>query len=435
MKEDNSAAPNNAPAQKQRSNNNRPNNRRGNRPDRSDRSDREPREQPRQAEREPDFDLLDGIPTAEATPAASLPEGPRIRVGITHGDYNGIGYEVILKMFDDNRLLELCTPVLYGNLKTAQYYKKALELQGNTPYALTTDTTELRPDAVNVVNVLTQEPHIAPGESTPEAGQAALAALERAVADLREGNIDLLLTAPINKHNIQSETFHFPGHTEYLEETIGNGAKSLMILCNDDLRVALVTTHLPIAKVAEAITVDSIMEKLRVFNHSLTQDFGVVKPRIAILALNPHAGENGLLGDEERNIIIPAIEKARNEKIHAFGPYAADGFFGNGLYKKFDGILAMYHDQGLAPFKTIAMESGVNFTAGLPYVRTSPDHGTGYDIAGQNLASEASMRSALYMAIDILRRRRTHAEITASPLRKHYHERGKDNVVLDLTKD
>lgn len=464
MKEDNSAAPDNAPAQKhpnnngngngnnrrnnnRRNNNNNNNNNGGNGNNRPDREPRQPREQhrpaPAPAPAETDFDL-DGAGYQDSSSSAPLaiPEGPRIRVGITHGDYNGIGYEVILKMFDDNRLLELCTPVLYGSPKIAQYYRKALELQGNTHYNPVPEAAEARPDAVNIVNVLPDEPHIAPGESTPEAGQAAFAALEQAVADLREGHIDLLLTAPINKHNIQSETFHFPGHTEYLEAAFApddsdskHPSKSLMVLCNDDLRVALVTTHLPIAKVSEAITVDSIMEKLRVFNRSLTQDFGIVKPRIAVLALNPHAGENGLLGDEERDIIIPAIEKARAEKMLAFGPYAADGFFGNGLYRKFDGILAMYHDQGLAPFKTIAMESGVNFTAGLPYVRTSPDHGTGYDIAGQNLASPSSMRSALYMALDILRRRRTHAEITASPLRKHYHERGKDNVVLDLTKD
>lgn len=359
---------------------------------------------------------------------------PRIKVGITHGDFNGIGYEVILKMLEDNRLLELCTPVIYGSAKIAAYYRKALEMPG-TPYVQISDPSQARTDVYNIINVIGQEAHITPGESTREAGEAAFAALERAVADLREGKIDVLLTAPINKHNIQSESFTFPGHTEYLAASASteNGPSTpLMILCSGNLRVALVTTHTPIAKVAQQITLENIVEKLELFNQSLTQDFSIVKPRIAVLALNPHAGENGLLGPEETEIIIPAIEKAREMKMHVFGPYAADGFFGNGLYTKFDGVLAMYHDQGLAPFKTIAMESGVNFTAGLPFVRTSPDHGTGYDIAGKNRASEESMRAALYMAIDILRSRRTHADITANPLRKLYHEKGRDNVVLDL---
>jgi 4-hydroxythreonine-4-phosphate dehydrogenase len=359
---------------------------------------------------------------------------PRIKVGITHGDFNGIGYEVILKTFDDNRMLELCTPIVYGSAGIAAYYRKGLELQG-TQYVQIANPAEARRDCCNVINVIGQEAHITPGTSTQAAGEAAFAALERAVADLRSGAIDVLVTAPINKNNIQSELFRFPGHTEYLESSIGDGAKSLMILCCDTLRVALVTTHLPIAKVASEITTEHIVEKLEIFNHSLIQDFGIVKPRIAVLALNPHAGENGLLGEEEANIIKPAIEQCAANKMHVFGPYAADGFFGNGQYTKFDGVLAMYHDQGLAPFKTIAMESGVNYTAGLPFVRTSPDHGTGYDIAGQNLASEESMRSAIYMALDIYRSRKNYAEATTNPLRKMYHEKGRDNVVLDLTKD
>ena len=360
----------------------------------------------------------------------------RIKVGITHGDFNGIGYEVILKMLEDNRILELCTPIVYGSAKIASFYRKGMEMQG-TPFAQIPDPSQARADVYNIINVIGQEAHISPGESTKEAGEAAFAALERAVTDLRNGEIDVLVTAPINKHNIQSEVFTFPGHTEYLAASATDSdsdtpAKPLMIMCSGALRVALATTHLPIADVAAAITTDNVLEKLQIFNRSLIKDFSVVKPRIAVLALNPHAGENGLLGREENEVILPAIEKAREQKIHAFGPYAADGFFGNGLYTKFDGVLAMYHDQGLAPFKTIAMESGVNFTAGLPFVRTSPDHGTGYDIAGKNRASEESMRNALYMAIDILRSRRINAEITANPLRKLYHEKGRDNVVLDL---
>lgn len=357
-----------------------------------------------------------------------------LKVGITHGDFNGIGYEVILKALDDNRILELCTPIVYGSAKIAAFYRKAMDLQG-TQLVQIADASQARKDACNIINVIGQEAHIVPGESTEEAGAAAFAALERAVADLREGKIDVLVTAPINKHNIQSDLFTFPGHTEYLESSIGDGAKSLMILCNSSLRVALVTTHLPIAKIPEAITTDGIFEKLAIFEHSLIKDFGIVKPRIAVLSLNPHAGEEGLLGAEEKEVIEPAIARARDKKMLAFGPYAADGFFGNGLFKKFDGVLAMYHDQGLAPFKTLAMDSGVNFTAGLPYVRTSPDHGTGYDIAGKGVASEESMREAIYMAIDVFRNRRNYDEATASPLKKFYHEKGKDNVVLDLTKD
>lgn len=375
-------------------------------------------------------------PDQDRSQTSETSSSPRLRVGITHGDFNGVGYEVILKMLDDPRILELCTPVVYGSAKIAAYYRKGLELAFNIPFNQIQQASQARTDAVNIVNVIGQEAHIAPGESTPEAGEAAFIALERAVADLKEGTIDVLLTAPINKANIQSDTFRFAGHTEYLASACGDGAEPLMILFNDRIRVALVTTHLPLAKIAEAITKDAIVAKLQLFNQSLTADFAIVKPRIAVLSLNPHAGDGGLLGAEEKEIIAPAIERARNQlKIHAFGPYPADGFFGNGLYTKFDGVLAMYHDQGLAPFKTLAMESGVNFTAGLPYVRTSPDHGTGYDIAGKGVASEASMLAALYAAIDIFRSRRTHEEMTASPLPKLYHERGRDNVVLDLTKD
>lgn len=375
-------------------------------------------------------------PDQDRSQTSETSSSPRLRVGITHGDFNGVGYEVILKMLDDPRILELCTPVVYGSAKIAAYYRKGLELAFNIPFNQIQQASQARTDAVNIVNVIGQEAHIAPGESTPEAGEAAFIALERAVADLKEGTIDVLLTAPINKANIQSDTFRFAGHTEYLASACGDGAEPLMILFNDRIRVALVTTHLPLAKIAEAITEDAIVAKLQLFNQSLTADFAIAKPRIAVLSLNPHAGDGGLLGAEEKEIIAPAIERARNQlKIHVFGPYPADGFFGNGLYTKFDGVLAMYHDQGLAPFKTLAMESGVNFTAGLPYVRTSPDHGTGYDIAGKGVASEASMRAALYAAIDIFRSRRTHEEMTASPLPKLYHERGRDNVVLDLTKD
>ena len=273
-------------------------------------------------------------------------------------------------------------------------------------------------------------------KSTPVAGESAFKALEAAVTDMKRGVVDVLLTAPINKHNIQNEDFHFPGHTEYLEKCFGGlDKKALMILMKDDLRVALVTGHIPLSQVASSLNVGDIVNKLRIFNQSLKQDFGIVKPRIAVLSLNPHAGDAGLLGTEEETIIIPAMQEAEKKGVMSFGPYAADGFFGSQMYDKFDGVLAMYHDQGLAPFKTLAMDDGVNYTAGLPIVRTSPAHGTAYDIAGQNVASEESFRQALYAALDIFRNRLRYQEATANPLRKQYFDRGGDNEKLDLTKD
>ena len=272
--------------------------------------------------------------------------------------------------------------------------------------------------------------------SAPVAGESAFKALEAAVTDMKRGVVDVLLTAPINKHNIQNEDFHFPGHTEYLEKCFGGlDKKALMILMKDDLRVALVTGHIPLSQVASSINVGDIVNKLRIFNQSLKQDFGIVKPRIAVLSLNPHAGDAGLLGTEEETIIIPAMQEAEKKGVMSFGPYAADGFFGSQMYDKFDGVLAMYHDQGLAPFKTLAMDDGVNYTAGLPIVRTSPAHGTAYDIAGQNVASEESFRQALYAALDIFRNRLRYQEATANPLRKQYFDRGGDNEKLDLTKE
>ena len=363
-----------------------------------------------------------------------MKESRKIKVGITHGDINGIGYEVILKALENSQILELCTPIIYGSAKIAAYYRKQLDLP---QFAINqvAKASEARDGACSIINVVGEDTLIEPGKSTQIAGKAAFAALEQAVSDLRNGFIDALVTAPINKDNIQSDVFTFPGHTEYLETSLGDGKKALMILCNEDVRVALVTTHLPIAEIPSAITKEAIVEKLRIFNNSLKNDFGITYPRIAVLSLNPHAGENGLLGSEEQEIITPAIEESRENKIQCFGPYAADGLFGSGQYSKFDGILAMYHDQGLAPFKTLAMESGVNYTAGLDFVRTSPDHGTGYDIAGKGLASEASLRQAIYQAIDVVRCRRNEAYIHRNPLRKQYFDRGKDNVVLDLTKD
>lgn len=360
----------------------------------------------------------------------------KIIIGITHGDTNGVGYEVILKALEDSRMLELCTPVIYGSAKIANHYRKLINM-GQLQLNQIQHASEARADQINIVNVVDESVKVEPGTASEEAGKAAFAALETAVADLKAGNIDALVTAPINKATIQSEEFHFPGHTEYLEASLGaeGSDKALMILASEHMRVALVSIHTPLSEVAGVVTKENVEAKIRAFASALESDFSLPHPRIAVLSLNPHNGENGLLGSEENEQILPAIEEARNARINCFGPYAADGFFGSGMWKKFDGILAMYHDQGLAPFKTLAMDAGVNVTAGLPYVRTSPDHGTGFDIAGKGVASEESMRQAIYMAIDIVRSRSRHDEAHRNPLKKHYVERNKkDNVVLDLSK-
>ena len=360
----------------------------------------------------------------------------KIRVGITQGDTNGIGYEVILKALANPQMIELCTPVIYGSSKILTYHRKANDLQA-FQINNTRSADSLKDTMPNLVDVCDADDiKVDLGQPSKQAGRAAFLALEAAVSDLKNGKIDVLVTAPINKDNIQSDEFAFPGHTEYLEASLGDGeSKALMILCNEQVRVALVTTHKAIAQVPQEITETNVLEKLRAFSDSLKRDFGIVRPRIAVLALNPHAGENGMLGKEEQTAIKPAIDRANDEDhMLCFGPYAADGFFGNAQYRHFDGVLAMYHDQGLAPFKTLAMNDGVNFTAGLPYVRTSPDHGTGYDIVGKGVADENSMRQAIYAAIDIFRCRQRNDEMYRNPLRRQYFDRGKDNVVLDLTK-
>lgn len=356
-----------------------------------------------------------------------------IKIGITQGDINGIGYEVILKTFADIRMAEMCIPVIYGSAKVASFHRKAMELQP-VSFNQINNAKDAVVNKVNIINCINEDTKIEIGQSTAIAGEAAYKSLEKAVADLKSGLIDVLVTAPINKHNIQREDFHFPGHTEYLEERFGkDGDKSLMILIKDSLRIALVTGHIPLADVPKSLTKEKIMDAAMRFEASLKRDFRIGRPRIAVLSLNPHAGENGLLGTEENDIITPAIKELQNKKVLCFGPYPADGFFGAGEFTKFDGILAMYHDQGLAPFKTLAMEDGVNFTAGLPIIRTSPAHGTAYGIAGKNEASEESFRQAVYMAIDTFGNRIEFDKAHANPLKKLYVERGGDNEVLDLT--
>ncbi|MBQ1651681.1 MAG: 4-hydroxythreonine-4-phosphate dehydrogenase PdxA [Paludibacteraceae bacterium] len=328
----------------------------------------------------------------------------KIKIGISQGDINGIGYEVILKTLEDNRILDMCVPIVYGSPKVAAYHRKVLDLSVNLN--LINSAAEANDKRANIINCNSDEIKVEISQSTEAAGTAAFQALEKAAADLKAGAIDALVTAPINKKNIQSEQFSFPGHTEYLEQTFGSKGDALMLLVSDKLRIAVATGHLPIAKVAQTLTKELIFNKIRILNESLKKDFGISRPRIAVLGLNPHSGDQGVIGKEEIEIIKPAITEALENEIICVGPLPADGFFGSDEYNKYDAILAMYHDQGLIPFKTLSMDSGVNFTAGLGVVRTSPDHGTAYDIAGQNRASENSFRQALYAAIDIVKNRR-----------------------------
>lgn len=343
-------------------------------------------------------------------------EREKIVIGITQGDINGIGYEVILKTLSESRVLDAFVPVIYGSPKVAAFHRKQLDIQGIN-LNIINSVEELNPKRINIINCSDDEIKVELGRSTEEAGKAAFAALEQATEDLKKGALDAIVTAPINKKNIQSADFHFPGHTEYLEEKFGTGTPSLMLLLNNVMRVAVVTGHIPVAEVSNALTKELITEKLLVFNKSLKEDFMIVRPRIAVLGLNPHAGDEGVIGDEEQKTIIPALKEAEKQGVVCVGPYAADGFFGSGQFSKFDGILAMYHDQGLIPFKTISMDSGVNFTAGLSVIRTSPAHGTAYDLAGKNMASEDSFRQAIYTACDIYQNRMINKEITANPLK------------------
>lgn len=326
-------------------------------------------------------------------------------IGITIGDINGIGPEVIIKSLADARILKFCTPVIYASTKVLAYYKKALQIE-DFSYSQAKSHEHFIPKRINVVNCWEEMVEINIGEVTNQAGQSAYMALEKACGDLKNGYLDAIVTGPINKHNIQNEHFRFAGHTEYFTQYFG-AKDSLMFLVSENIRVGVVTGHIPLQDVSKNITSDLIIEKIKIMATSLKQDFGILKPKIAVLGLNPHAGEEGLLGQEEIDIIRPALEKCKSEGMLVFGPYPADGFFGTGHYHKVDAVLAMYHDQGLTPFKTLAFDSGINFTAGLSVVRTSPDHGTAYDIAGKNIASEKSMREAIFLACDIVTNRNT----------------------------
>ncbi len=339
-----------------------------------------------------------------------------VKVGISHGDINGIGYEVIIKAFANSALQDLCIPIVYGSSKIASYHKKTVDFK-DFNFNLIKHINQAKNKRVNIFNIIEKEVKIELGQSTSIAGKLAFESLEAAVKDLKNNDIDVLVTAPINKKNIQSEGFKFPGHTEYLADKF-NETNGLMLMVADDLRIGTITGHMPINEVPQAITEELIIKKIKILNNALIRDFNIRRPKIALLGLNPHAGDCGLLGAEEQNIIKPAINKVLDDNgITAFGPFPADGFFAAKEYKDFDAVLAMYHDQGLIPFKTIAFNGGVNYTAGLPVVRTSPAHGTAYDLAGKNEASAESFKEAVLLAIDIFKKRKMYDELNKNPLK------------------
>ena len=337
-----------------------------------------------------------------------------LKIGITCGDANGVGLEVIMKTFLDNRMHQICTPVIYASSKLVSQHRKLLNLtEFNYQTIKSSNDIILRKN--NVMNLWEDDMNVEWGKPTETSGIFALRTIDAAINDLRENKIHAVVTAPINKHAMPQAQFPHRGHTEYFAAKF-NTPDYLMFLVSETLKVAIVTGHVPVQEAAKHITQEKIISKLKLMHKSLKRDFGIRKPRIAVLGLNPHAGDNGLIGKEEQEIIIPAVKKASEENMVVYGPYSADGFFGAGSYTKFDAVLAMYHDQGLIPFKSLSFTSGVNYTAGLPIVRTSPDHGTAYDIAGKNQASETSIREAIYMACDIVRQREQTDEITANPL-------------------
>ena len=338
----------------------------------------------------------------------------KVRLGISVGDINGIGIEVIIKTFKDNRMLDLCTPIVYGSSKVSSFHRKALQIN-DFSFNQIKSAKEANIKKPNIINCWNDDVEVSLGQSNADGGKYAFTSLEAATADLKNGLIDVLVTAPINKDNIQSDDFSFPGHTEYLTEKFEGD--SLMLMINDNIKIGVATNHIPLSKVANTLTSDTIFGKLKILNKTLIQDFCITSPRIAVLGLNPHAGDNGLLGKEEKNIITPAIDNAKSIGINTFGPYPADGFFGSGNYQKFDAILAMYHDQGLIPFKSLSFGEGTNFTAGLNIIRTSPDHGVAYEIAGQNKAEESSFRQAVYTACDVYKNRVFATEINENPLK------------------
>ena len=338
----------------------------------------------------------------------------KLKIGISHGDVNGISYEVIIKTLRDNRINEICTPIIYGSPKVLAYHRKALNIEDFSPTSISSPE-EARGNKAYIINCVDENIRVELGKCTPSAGIDSFKALKAATDALESGKIDVLVTGPVNKQNIQHAEFNYSGHTEYLQARF-QAEEVMMLMVSDLMKVGLVAGHVPISKLSSMITKRLIVEKLKILARSLLVDFGIRNPYIAVLGLNPHAGDDGLLGNEEQDVIIPAIQEAKESGITALGPFAADGFFGAGRFRNFDAVLAMYHDQGLTPFKSLCMDTGVNYTAGLPVVRTSPAHGTAYELAGKNEASAASFRNALYLAIDVARKRELHKEISADPL-------------------
>ena len=352
--------------------------------------------------------------------------GKKLVVGITQGDGNGIGYEVIIKSFADERMLDMCTPVVYGSSKIFGFYRKQIHNLEQINTNVITSAKDVHQKRVNIVNCLPDSVFVEPGQATPESAKSAMASLKCAVEDIRNGYIDVLVTAPINKRAMVNEGFGYTGHTEYLEHEFGV-EEGLMIMVSDQLKVAVATGHIPLKNVPESLSTDLILKKLRIMKSSLQRDFGIVAPKIAVLGLNPHCGDGGLLGDEEQTVILPAVKAANDEGILAFGPYSPDGFFSLGNYSRFDATLAMYHDQGLIPFKALAFERGVNYTAGLPIVRTSPDHGTAYDMAGRDMADPRSMMSSIYTAIDIYHNREKYDALQAGKMPVTHEQAGRQD--------
>ena len=350
-----------------------------------------------------------------------MEENNKIRVAITHGDTNGIGYELIFKTFAEPEMLEICTPIIYGSPKAAAYHRNVLDIQAN--FSIINSAEEARDGRINLLPTYDEETKIDMGIATPESGTAALKALDRAMGDYRKGLFDVLVTAPINKANIKGEGFEFKGNAKYIETCIGEGQKAFPILVNEQIRLASVTENIPLKDVANAITKEALDEKATIFFNTLRRDFNISNPRIAVLALNPSTNEDGTFGKEETEVIIPTINELVDKGVETFGPYAADEFFGNGYYQSFDGILAMYHDQGTAPFKTIAPESGVVYLANLPAITTASDMTVDYENAGKCIESPDSFRHAVYLAIDTFNNRHRYDEPLTNPLKKLYHEK------------
>ncbi len=361
-----------------------------------------------------------------------------MKIAITHGDINGINYELLLKVFSNSEICQFFTPIIYGSAKVAGYYRKVLRIESD-PWNRIDHPSQAKDRQVNIINCLPDEVIVEMGKAKNESGEYALMALDLAMEHVLSGEVDAITTLPINKSTMPQDKFPYAGHTSYLEQkahSIDPKAKALMILMSGNIRVALATEHIAVDQVARRITQDLLIEKLQTLNNSLIADFAIDGPRIAVYSLNPHAGDNGLIGKEENEIIIPALEEIKSRyNIAAFGPYASDGLWGSNSLYRFDAQLAMYHDQGLTPFKALFMDSGVNYTAGLPFVRTSPDHGPGYDITGKGIANEASFREAIYAAIDIVRNRSQHKNATANPLKKGYFPGRNDTDALPIAEE